>query len=125
MRLPRRSQGKRSADTLGVVRSSHLGVVVVVALLGLVLAASIAYAASRLVSQPIGLTSEPADVGESLAPLPASQTPGKPTTTSPQPAVRTPTVQSPPTTQESPSSTADDDSRSRHGADGDHDADDD
>ena len=42
--------------------------VIVLALVGLVLAAGVTYAASTLVSQPIGLTSEPATAGDSLAP---------------------------------------------------------
>lgn len=53
------------------LRASRLGVVLLAALLGVAVAATIAYAASRLVSQPIGLSAEPADLGRSLAPAPA------------------------------------------------------
>jgi hypothetical protein len=50
------------------VRRTRLGGIVFLALLGLVVAAAVTYAASTLVSQPIGLTSEPATLGEGLAP---------------------------------------------------------
>jgi hypothetical protein len=52
------------------VRLSRVAAVVLVALFGLVLAAAVTYAASTIVSQPIGLASEPADIGESLGPRP-------------------------------------------------------
>jgi len=89
-----------------------------VALLGLAAAAGITYAASRLVSQPIGLSSEPQRIGDSLGPPPEQTT----TTTTTQTDDRTTTQ---PTTT-STTTPADDDShgrRSEHG-DGDHDADD-
>ena len=46
----------------------RLTATILVALLGLAFAAGITYAASRLVSQPIGLSSEPQRIGNALAP---------------------------------------------------------
>ena len=94
----------------------HVTATALVALLGLAAAAGITYAASRLVSQPIGLSSEPQRIGDSLGPPPEQ------TTTTTQTDDRTTTQ---PTTT-STTTPADDDShgrRSEHG-DGDHDADD-
>ena len=89
-----------------------------VALLGLAAAAGITYAASRLVSQPIGLSSEPQRIGDSLGPPPEQTTTATTTrTTTTQPTTTQPTTTTAP---------ADDDShgrRSGHG-DGDNDADD-
>ncbi len=101
------------------------------ALLGILVAASVAVAASRLASQQIGLASEPISAGEALAPAGAgkgqggpnqraghevrSTTPSSPpssTPSTPQPTVSTPTT-TPPTH----------DSREGHDS-GDHDADD-
>ncbi len=48
--------------------------VMLLAVAGLALAAGVTYAAGRLVSQPIGLTGEPATLGESLAPDASSRT---------------------------------------------------
>lgn len=66
----------RPRRTFGRVPKSRISGIVVVALLGLVLAAAITYTASTLVSQPIGLTSEPATLGEGLAPS-ATTTPAR------------------------------------------------
>lgn len=86
------------------------------ALLGVVLAAGIALAASRLASQPIGLSSEPVSAGSDLAPAeparstrPAKRrrTPERPTRTTPTTPVQptSPPVATAPTT---PSTTGDD-----------------
>ena len=94
--------------------------VIALALVGLALTAGISYAASTLVSQPIGLTSEPATVGESLAPGAPATAPATTTTTAPATTTVTTTVTtSPPTTSEP--ARGDDD---RHGEDDDHDDDD-
>jgi hypothetical protein len=88
------------------------------ALLGVVVAAGAAYAASRLATQPIGLESEPIRAGESLAPRPRT-TPKS--TLTPRPTARpTATATAPVATPE----VGDDDS-SGHGSDGDGDSDDD
>lgn len=50
------------------LRTRRRAGVAALALLGLALTAGITLAASSLVSQPIGLTSEPATLGDSLAP---------------------------------------------------------
>lgn len=47
------------------------------ALLGLLIAAAVAIAASRLASQQIGLASEPISAGDALAPAVASPPPGR------------------------------------------------
>lgn len=47
------------------------------ALLGLLIAAAVAIAASRLASQQIGLASEPISAGDALAPAVASPQPGR------------------------------------------------
>lgn len=65
--------------------------VIALALVGLALTAGISYAASTLVSQPIGLTSEPATVGDSLAPGAPLTTPSTTTGTTP-PATTTVTT---------------------------------
>src|SRR3954471_15039772 len=49
----------------------RLAVRIGLAVLGVVLAAGIAVAASRLASQPIGLSSKPVSAGSDLAPAPA------------------------------------------------------
>lgn len=90
--------------------------VIAFALAGLVLVAGVTYLASRLVSQPIGLASEPATLGRSLAPVATTSTPTStptPTSTTPQTTTRTVT-----TTTIVPAPTTDD--RGGHG-DGDDD----
>ena len=81
--------------------------VIAFALAGLVLVAGVTYLASRLVSQPIGLASEPATLGRSLAPVtgtPTSTTPHTPsrtvttTTSAPTTTTTTSTTLSVPTT---------------------------
>ena len=109
--------------------------VIAFALAGLVLVAGVTYLASRLVSQPIGLASEPATLGRSLAPVsgtPTSTTPRTTTrtvtttTTAPTSTTTTSTTLSVPTTTQatptttSPSPDADDNGRSG-GSDGDDD----
>ncbi len=103
----KRRVGIERADaggTLGAVRLSRIGVVVLVALAGLVLAAAISYAASRLVSQPIGLISEPVGVGESLAPVVTSVPVGTTTTPAKKKSrtSTTPATVAPPVTQAPP-----------------------
>jgi hypothetical protein len=71
------------------------------AVLGVVLAAAIALAASRLVSQPIGLSSEPVTAGSDLAPAPApasapAKRPRNRTRTTPTTATTTTTTTAPP-----------------------------
>lgn len=66
--------------------------VVVFAVIGLLLAAGVTYAASTLVSQPIGLTSEPVTAGDALAPTSATTTTAPSTTTTPATTVTTTTV---------------------------------
>ena len=95
--------------------------VIALALVGLALTAGISYAASTLVSQPIGLTSEPATVGESLAPGAPATAPATTTTTAPATTTVTTTVTTPPPTTTSEPARGDDD---RHGEDDDHDDDD-
>ena len=56
------------SGTLGPVRPSRVTLGVLLAILGLCVAAGITYAASSLVSQPIGLSEQPRDLGASLAP---------------------------------------------------------
>lgn len=94
--------------------------VIALALVGLALTAGISYAASTLVSQPIGLTSEPATVGESLAPGAPATAPATTTTTAPATTTVTTTVTTPPPTTSEPARGDDD----RHGEDDDHDDDD-
>ena len=115
---------------LGSVRPSRVTFVVLLALLGVVLAAAISYAGSRLVSQPIGLASEPHDLSSTLSAPPArstttrSTTTTKPATTTTTPTVITPLTPAPTTT--APAATVP--STVPHGssADGrDHDRDDD
>lgn len=95
--------------------------VIALALVGLALTAGISYAASTLVSQPIGLTSEPATVGESLAPGAPATAPATTTSTAPATTTVTTTVTTPPPTTTSEPARGDDD---RHGEDDDHDDDD-
>jgi len=112
----------------GMGRSRRTAVIAF-ALAGLVLVAGVTYLASRLVSQPIGLASEPATLGRSLAPVA-----GTPTSTTPQATTRTVTTTTtvptmttttsttlpvPTTTQATPD--ADDHGRSGSGSDGDDD----
>lgn len=104
---------------LGRVPKSRISGVVVVALLGLVLAAAITYAASTLVSQPIGLTSEPATLGEGLAP---SDT-GTRTTPTRTVTVTTTTPTSSTPTSTTTTSTAPTDDHGGGGSDGDGDDD--
>lgn len=98
--------------------------VVAFALAGLVLVAGVTYLASRLVSQPIGLASEPATLGRSLAPVSSTTTTS---TTTPQTTTRTVTTTVPATTtqttttQTTTTETPGDD----HGRHGDGDSDDD
>ena len=89
--------------TQGPPRGPHRAGVIALALVGLALTAGITYAASTLVSQPIGLTSEPATVGDSLAPAaprPVMTSPagpaGQSTTTTVTTTVTTPQSQPPP-----------------------------
>ncbi len=77
------------------VKPSRVTAVVLLALFGLVLAAAVTYAASTIVSHPIGLAAEPTDIGESLGPPQAAQ----PTTTVQTTVTRTTTVQTPTSTQ--------------------------
>lgn len=95
--------------------------VIALALVGLALTAGISYAASTLVSQPIGLTSEPATVGESLAPGAPATAPATTTTTAPATTTVTTTVTTPPPTTTSEPARGDDDRRDE---DDDHDDDD-
>jgi hypothetical protein len=90
-------------------------VVIAFALAGLVLVAGVTYLASRLVSQPIGLASEPATLGRSLAPVT-----GTPTSTTPQTTTRTVTTTTAPATTTQAAPDADD-----HGGQSDADGDDD
>jgi hypothetical protein len=53
--------------------------VIALALVGLVMAAGITFVASRLVSEPIGLSGQPGDLGTTLAP--AAPAPTSPTLT--------------------------------------------
>lgn len=78
-------------------RGSRRAGVIALALVGLALTAGITYAASTVVSQPIGLTSEPATVGDSLAPG-APITTSTTTSTAPATTTVTTTVTTPPTT---------------------------
>jgi len=68
--------------------------VIAFALAGLVLVAGVTYLASRLVSQPIGLASEPETLGRSLAPVATTTKPS----TSPRTTTRTVTTTAPTTT---------------------------
>ena len=64
------------AGRLGGVRTSRVTFIVLLALLGVFMAAGITYAGGRLVSQPIGLAAEPRDLSSSLtAPAPARRAP--------------------------------------------------
>jgi len=72
------------------VKLSRVTAVVLLALLGLVLAAAVTYAASTIVSHPIGLAAEPTDIGESLGPPQVT----RPTTVQTT-VTRTTTVQAP------------------------------
>jgi hypothetical protein len=90
--------------------------VVLVALLGIAVAAGVTWATSRLVSQHIGLTSEPLTAGRRLlpatgtrAPKPSPASPAGTSSTArppkpvPSTAASTPTSRSPETTREPPS----------------------
>jgi hypothetical protein len=61
-------------------RSLRLGLALV-AVLGVVLTAGVAYAASHLVSESIGLASEPAELDRSLAPAESAASPTRSRTT--------------------------------------------
>lgn len=63
------------------MRTRNVLVTLVLALLGLVLAAGITLAASRLSSQRIGLSSEPRSAGDELAPTGTTALPTTRTTT--------------------------------------------
>jgi hypothetical protein len=104
--------------------------VVAFAIAGLFLVAGVTYLASTLVSQPIGLTSEPATLGESLAPKTTRST----TTARPVTTTVTTTTTVPATTQTVPPTTTttlptttlpsgDADDHGGHGSDGDSDDD--
>src|SRR4051794_38448253 len=86
----------------------------VLALLGLVLAAGAAYAASRLATQPIGLSSQPITAGRELAPR-AARTARQRTSRATRTATSTPTA----------TPTTDDDRGGGRRNDGDGDSDDD
>lgn len=58
----------RARTRLANVRVPRITGAVLLALLGVALAAGITYAASTVVSTPIGLSSESTDIGQSLAP---------------------------------------------------------
>ena len=97
--------------------------VIAFALAGLVLVAGVTYLASRLVSQPIGLASEPATLGRSLAPI--ATTTGT-SSTPPQTTTQTVTTTTPPaqTTTTPPAQTTttpDADDHGSRGNDGDDD----
>ncbi len=79
------------------VKLSRVTAVVLLALLGLVLAAAVTYAASTIVSHPIGLAAEPTDIGESLGPPQATQPNTVQTTVTRTTTVQTP-APTPPTT---------------------------
>ena len=59
------TEGRVASSAMTVPR---LPATIALAIVGLVLAAGITYLANTLVSQPIGLSSEPATLGRSLAP---------------------------------------------------------
>ena len=110
----------------------RLTATIVFALLGLAVAAGVTYAASRLVSQPIGISSEPQHVGDALAPVSVVNR----TTTVKSPSTKTtpkqvpitpsqPPTTSPQTTAPSvPAGDGDDDHGRRRSHDGDGDSDD-
>jgi len=82
---------------------------IVLALLGLLIAASVSIAASSLVSQQIGLDSEPISAGDALAPQapsPAHRQDGArhkpPAKTPPAPAPTEPTIPPPASTESQP-----------------------
>lgn len=82
--------------------------VIAIAIAGLVVVAGVTYLASTLVSQPIGLASEPATLGKSLAPAkpahrPKPKTVTKPTATATIPSATTPTTTAPTTATQPPS----------------------
>lgn len=79
--------------------------VAALALLGLALTAGITLAASSLVSQPIGLTSEPATLGDSLAPASQQVVEAPATTEQVRTVTRTVTVPARTTTTSSPATT--------------------
>jgi hypothetical protein len=94
---------------------------VVLALLGLAIAAGAAYAASRIATQPIGLSSEPISAGSDLAP---TATPGA--RSRPRPTA-TPTAAPTRTATAAPTVNGDGDSDDNSGSSGkgrDHDEDD-
>ncbi len=109
----------RVRTRLANVRVPRITGAVLLALLGVALAAGITYAASTVVSTPIGLSSESTDVGQSLAPRttpaptfttpPAKTTTTTVTTTTTAPPVTTP----PPVTTTPPAATT----PPRHGDD--------
>lgn len=91
---------------------------VAVALIGLVLAAGVTYAASHLVSQPIGLRGQPGDLGVELAPSSAISVT---TTVTVRTVVKTVPAVPPATTPTTPTTTGDDSSgRDSSGSSGDH-----
>ena len=91
--------GPPDAGTPEPPRGPRRAGVIALALVGLALTAGITYAASTLVSQPIGLTSEPATAGDSLAP--AAPLPMTTSSTAPAPQSTTPTVTTTVTTPQS------------------------
>lgn len=100
----------------GAVRPRRWAGVVALALLGLALTAGITLAANSLVSQPIGLSSEPATVGDSLAPASQQVAPAPVTSERPRTVTRTVTVPAGTTTTApaetpAPATTTDDDDR--------------
>lgn len=79
--------------------------VIALAIAGLVLVAGVTYLASTLVSQPIGLASEPATLGESLAPPKPAHRPKPKPVTRPKPVKRRKSVTKPTATATIPSAT--------------------
>ncbi len=111
---------------------------VALALLGVLIAVGVSIAASGLVSQQIGLASEPITAGDALAPqatagtkrhqgaggkkapakTPTSHTPPPVTTTAPEPVEPQPPVTAPPAT--TPTAPTVPSGSSPHGGEGDH-----
>ena len=98
--------------------------IIAFALAGLVLVAGVTYLASRLVSQPIGLASEPATLGKSLAPVSTTtRTQGTSQTTTTTVTTTVPATTTQTTTQTTPQTTTETDDHGGHGGDGDSDDD--
>jgi len=122
--IDQRSASGAPSGGQGAARPRRWVGVAALALLGLALTAGITLAANSLVSQPIGLSSEPATLGDSLAPASQQVAPVPVTTERARTVTRTVTVPArttttPPAATPAPATTTDEDDHGREERDDD------